>query len=179
MPACPTPYPTAGGDFTTTTGLEHLLETNACPRVHTDRDSTYRFVRSKDPQGLIAKKLLDCEVSHRHEATERAWNGYAFEFYLRTREFGCLHGLNQHLNSGAREFLDPCMNRTRGNITDAKGWGVDEEKLYRCPNRNCREFKTLAAILNHLESESCGITRFQTVQNSVDRMMRGGNLLTI
>lgn len=41
------------------------------------------------------------------------------------------------------------------------------EKIYHCPNtRGCnKEFVSLGALFNHLESEACGYMRFGGVQN--------------
>ncbi|KAJ3472816.1 hypothetical protein NLG97_g10698 [Lecanicillium saksenae] len=75
-----------------------------------------------------------------YEVTERSWNGVGYECYLCRRVFGSLHGLSQHLNSPAHQ-----------------------EAIYHCPNPNCRDFTSLAAIINHLESEACGFTRFEVV----------------
>ena len=42
------------------------------------------------------------------------------------------------------------------------------QEIYYCPNRNCpKEFVTLAGLFNHLESESCGYTRFESVNRNV------------
>ncbi|KAF4821373.1 hypothetical protein CGCSCA4_v008871 [Colletotrichum siamense] len=63
--------------------------------------------------------------------------------------YGKLNSLNQHLNSP-----------------------VHQQSLYHCPNRHCgREFTTLAATMNHLESESCGFMRFEAVQQNVGRIL--------
>lgn len=35
------------------------------------------------------------------------------------------------------------------------------------------DFKSLAGIINHLESESCGYTRFETVQNKIGELVSG------
>jgi hypothetical protein len=45
--------------------------------------------------------------------------------------------------------------------TVANGMYLDEEPLYRCPNKNCaaQSFKTLTSAINHLESEKCGAMR--------------------
>ena len=50
--------------------------------------------------------------------------------------------------------------------------------LYHCPNNRCAsEFKTLAAIINHLESETCGAMRFETVQRRIGDIVSGDRLL--
>ncbi len=131
----------------------------------------YRFVRSKDPSGIISKKLLEWDDAGTYEASPRTWNGSGYECYLCNRAFNSLNGLNQHLNSPARE-LSP--DRELG-MSDLHR--VDQQPLYHCPNRGCRDFKTLAGIINHLESESCGITRFAAVQRGVTNMIGGDRLL--
>jgi hypothetical protein len=53
---------------------------------------------------------------------------------------------------------------------------LDQQKLYHCPK--CRkEFVTLAAIINHFESESCGYTRFSNVQTGIRGLTDGSRLL--
>ena len=55
---------------------------------------------------------------------------------------------------------------------------ADQESLYHCPNRGCgKDFTTLAAIINHLESESCGFTRFGNVQRGINDMISGNRLI--
>lgn len=55
---------------------------------------------------------------------------------------------------------------------------VDQQSLYHCPNSRCeKEFKTLAAICNHLESESCKFARFQQVQSSFRDLISSDRLL--
>lgn len=40
------------------------------------------------------------------------------------------------------------------------------------------DFKTLAGVVNHLESESCGFMRFATVQNKMGNMLGSNRLST-
>ena len=80
-------------------------------------------------------------------ATERAWNGSAYECYLCHKEFVSLSALNTHLRSPAHG-----------------------EKLYRCPKQRhgCgREYSTLSAFVQHVENGSCGVRRFLTDLNQV------------
>lgn len=75
-------------------------------------------------------------------ATERSWNGYSYECCLCPRTFGSLQALNNHLKSPAHE-----------------------QNLYRCPGRGCgREYKLLSGLVQHVESESCGLMKFAAVQ---------------
>jgi len=90
--------------FTTATGVTHHLETGACPNAGgLNRDGLYRVVRSKDPQGLVSKKLIRWTGSCSYEASASSWNGNAYECYFCHRTFGRLPSLNQHLNSPTRK----------------------------------------------------------------------------
>ncbi|KAI1166141.1 hypothetical protein F5B18DRAFT_607421 [Nemania serpens] len=149
------PYCTS--PFTTAAGLAHHLETGSCPKAtRLGRDAVYNIVRSVDHDGLIAKKLIGWQGSTTYEATERAWNGDSYECYFCTREFNTLSSLNQHLQSP-----------------------VHQQKLYHCLNRGgCgKEFTTLAGVCNHLESESCGVMRFQTVQRHFQGILGGDRMI--
>ncbi|KAK0669899.1 hypothetical protein QBC41DRAFT_99369 [Cercophora samala] len=145
--------------FATATGLAHHLEGAACPNAPSiNRDEVYKLVRRVDPHGMISKKQIGWtgSATSRYEASDRAWNGYNWECYFCHRSFGKLESLNQHLNSPAHQ-----------------------QPLYHCPNHNCRlDFKTLAAIINHLESESCSFMRFEQVQKKIGGIVRGDRLLT-
>ena len=74
-------------------------------------------------------------------ATERAWNGAAYECYWCHHTFATLRALNAHLRSPAHA-----------------------EKIYRCPPRQSgcgAEFGTLSAFCQHMESGSCDVFRFK------------------
>lgn len=97
--------PFCNTDFSTATGLTHHLERGACPQAQgLSRDEMYRFIRRKDPDGLISKKLIGWHGTPSYEATSRAWNGFGYECYLCSRNFSTLAGLNQHLNSPVRKY---------------------------------------------------------------------------
>ncbi|KAI1401163.1 hypothetical protein F4819DRAFT_336613 [Hypoxylon fuscum] len=144
--------------FATATGVAHHLEGSHCSRASSlNRDVVYNIVRSKDPTGIISKKLIGWHGSSTYEATDQTWNGSAFECYFCHRTFSKLSGLNQHLTSP-----------------------IHQQALYHCPNRNAcgREFKSIAAIMNHLESESCAFTRFENVQKSFSDLISADRRLT-
>ncbi|PHH90137.1 hypothetical protein CDD83_4419 [Cordyceps sp. RAO-2017] len=143
--------------FAAAAGLTNHLETGACTHAaDLDRDAMYRFVRRKDPCGLLSKDLVGWDGSDEYRASDRAWNGAAYECYLCHREFALLAGLNQHLNSPRHQ-----------------------QPLYHCPNQNCcMDFRSLAAIINHLESEACGCTRFDTVQRKIGDLVTGDRMIT-
>lgn len=98
------------------------------------------WIRQNDPNHLITKKLLTYgdldEDQTAVAATNRSWNGYAFECYLCHRTFASLPSLNQHLRSPAHE-----------------------ENKYHCPKCG-KETITLSSLVNHLESGRCGQYRF-------------------
>lgn len=78
-------------------------------------------------------------------ATERSFNGTAYECILCHRTFRTLSALNAHLNSAAHA-----------------------DKIYRCPVQydGCNlEFKTLSGLMQHAGSGSCGIISFQQQVN--------------
>ncbi|THU91645.1 hypothetical protein K435DRAFT_759004 [Dendrothele bispora CBS 962.96] len=103
--------------------------------------------KSIDFPSLSAAREIGLGVPKRslttYSATELAFNGKAYECYLCHREFSALHALNSHLKSPAHD---------------------DDEFI--CPNFRCRKtFKVISALIRHIESESCGLTKFQTVEN--------------
>jgi len=89
-------------------------------------------------------------------ATDKAWNGAAYECYFCHLIFRSLTALNQHLQSPRHE-----------------------EKIYFCPKHDCRkEFTTLSGLCQHVESGSCGVLRFREVQAVMDSLVRGMKRLT-
>lgn len=99
--------------FTTATGVVHHLERGACPNTNNmNRNTLYKFVRAKDPHGVISKKLIGWHEESKYEATDRAWNGYGYKCYFCNRLFSQLSGLNQHLRSPVRKYNPrPCWHR--------------------------------------------------------------------
>lgn len=145
--------------YTSATGLCHHLEMGSCPGApRLNRDEIYKFVRSKDPGGIVSKKLLGWHGSPTYEATLHAWDGHGYRCYLCHRSFHQLQSLNQHLSSP-----------------------VHQQALYHCPNRyQCgKEFTSLAGVINHIESESCGFTRFDTVKRNIKDVVSGNKLIAM
>ncbi|KAH9437493.1 hypothetical protein MCOR02_001150 [Pyricularia oryzae] len=94
--------PLCGKAYTTATGIVYHLESGSCPNAQNlSRDEVFRLVRSRDPQGVISKKLIGWTGDVEYEATHHAWNGYGYECYLCHRVFHQIHSLSQHLNSPA------------------------------------------------------------------------------
>jgi len=145
--------------FTTATGVTHHLETGSCPQARSlNRDTILTEIRRRDPNHLITKKLLTFhETSSTITATSASFNhasGY-YECYLCHKGFRELKSLNNHVNSPAHK-----------------------EKVYHCPGRACgREFRALAPLFNHLESETCGAVRFDAVQRNVGGLLSGQRLI--
>ncbi|EKD19942.1 uncharacterized protein L3040_002379 [Drepanopeziza brunnea f. sp. 'multigermtubi'] len=149
--------------FTTASGVTIHLESGACTVSGLDRSKINRIVRQLDRNHVITKPMLTMSGYDRPDAvtraTERSWNGRHYECYLCAKQFGTLQGVNAHLASP-----------------------VHEQKIYRCPKGSCgREYKALSGLVQHVESEICGVMRFAQVQkqarsgiqNMVGRMIGG------
>ncbi|KAI0743128.1 hypothetical protein C8Q80DRAFT_1192899 [Daedaleopsis nitida] len=83
-------------------------------------------------------------------ATERAWNGRAYECYLCHKTFATLLALNAHLRSPAHA-----------------------DKMYHCPTAfgGCgTEFRTMSAFCQHMENAKCGAHRFRS---TIEDYVRG------
>jgi uncharacterized Zn-finger protein len=78
-----------------------------------------------------------------YSATELAFNGKAYECYLCHRLFKTLNGLNSHLASAAHD-----------------------SKEFQCPKMKCRKkFTIISALIRHIESEACGVAKFNVVED--------------
>ncbi|KAF2964691.1 hypothetical protein GQX73_g8876 [Xylaria multiplex] len=92
----------------TATGLTYHVESGSCPNAAgLTRETLYRFIRSKDPGGVMTKNLIDWPGSTQYEANWRSYNDErsGWECYICHRLFGNLPSLNQHLNSATRGFV--------------------------------------------------------------------------
>ncbi|KAJ5369783.1 uncharacterized protein N7496_005875 [Penicillium cataractarum] len=147
------PCPFCQTTFVTASGMFNHLESGACPKAPTlNRDTILRMVRRSEPQGLITKKMIEDpkQTQVQYQATSRAFNGIYWECYICHKFFNTIHSLNKHLNSP-----------------------VHQQKVYHCPNKKTcgKEFVTLAGLFNHLESESCGMMRFEGVQKVQEELI--------
>lgn len=142
--------------FTTPSGLSHHLESASCPKASSlNRETIHRMIRERDPKGTITMRQIGWhpELNSTYHATDLAFNGTYWECYMCHGEFRTKGSLNQHLNSPAHKQL-----------------------LYHCPNytNQCgRQFPSLGALFNHLESESCAFMRFEKVQSHVENVLAG------
>ncbi|KAF8554350.1 hypothetical protein OG21DRAFT_1099906 [Imleria badia] len=111
------------------------LESGACPSG-ADRRMIDRWVRVNDPEP-------------QYIATERSWNGSAYECILCHNTFRTLDDLNRHLASPKHQG-----------------------KIYHCPLSTClTRFNTLSGLCQHVESESCGVLRFRAARDGMEYLL--------
>ncbi|KAK7470472.1 hypothetical protein VKT23_001898 [Stygiomarasmius scandens] len=80
--------------------------------------------------------------------TQLAFNGKAYECYLCHRQCRTLRGLNDHLNSPAHD-----------------------DDQFQCPHGKCgKQFTVISALIRHIESESCGLAKFRTVEKYTNQL---------
>ena len=126
------------------------LEAGACVSG-ANRDMVNRWVKQQDRHGVITdpSRLITNGDDTRWIATERSWNGYAYECVLCHSTFRTLDALNRHLASPRHQ-----------------------ERMYRCPLSTClMRFNTLSGLCQHVESERCGILRFRSAREGMDRLL--------
>ncbi|KAM0278704.1 hypothetical protein ACHAQH_004997 [Verticillium albo-atrum] len=151
------PCPFCQKGFAVATGVAHHLESGACPKAPLDRDQVFRAIARYDQNGQFTKKLINYHGAVTYEASDMAYNHHvdAWECYLCHKVFRTKTSLNQHLRSPTHQ-----------------------QALYHCPSLRCRkDFATVAALFNHLESEACGAMRFEEVQEQARVMMNPNRLL--
>ena len=101
------------------------------------------------PQSYVSRPLI-----MQSYATERSYNGWAYECILCRKEFQTLARLNQHLDSPAHD-----------------------DQIYQCPTRygGCGvDFKVLSALMQHCESGACNIHQYQAQVDSALDMITAG-----
>ncbi|KXH25371.1 hypothetical protein CSAL01_12021 [Colletotrichum salicis] len=117
-----------------------------------------QVVKRRDPNGVLAKRLLEWTVQGSLEATAKSWDPVTetFNCSLCSGRFANLAS-NQHLKSPKHQ-----------------------QNLYHCPKPGCRgEFSTLAAVTSHLESESCNFMTFEAVQETAARIFNPGRMISL
>ena len=131
------------------------------------RDQLNRLVVRRDTPNYITirERLIDGPLDGRYEpppptdtwATERSWNGEAYECFLCGGTFETLARLNKHLQSPPHA-----------------------QKIYRCPKSDCRtEFATLSGLYQHVEGGTCGVRVFRQVRDVMGSLTREFNTLTV
>jgi hypothetical protein len=130
------------------------LESGACTSG-LNRKEINAAIQSLDRNNIITRPMLTMPGYDSFEtiATDRAWNGRGYQCYLCSKVFNQLNDLNKHLKSPAHE-----------------------QNLYHCPKQSCgRQYKSLSGLVQHVESESCGVMRFTQVQqhgrNGIENMV--------
>jgi hypothetical protein len=149
--------------FISVAALTLHFESGTCRSGMTHEELDRRVVRADRNHDITNPDRLICGPEGYEPptttswATERSFNGKVYECFVCHSTFTTLTGLNQHLQSP-----------------------VHREKIYRCPKEDCRiEFKTLSALCQHVEGGSCGVRVFRQVQDVMDRLTRGFNMLTV
>ncbi|OSX58594.1 hypothetical protein POSPLADRAFT_1152612 [Postia placenta MAD-698-R-SB12] len=141
--------------FVSVSALALHLESGTCPSRLT-RAQINRLVARYDTNNVITDPARLIQGPNGYStlqrtvtawATERSWNGSAYECFLCHKMYTTLAVLNQHLASPAHD-----------------------DKIYRCPRAysGCGEtFRALSALCQHVESEQCGIRRFNHSMRNV------------
>jgi hypothetical protein len=146
-----------GAQFISQSALLLHLEEGGCKSGAT-RHALNCLVAERDTNHFITNPNRMITGPTQTWATNRAWNGDAFECYLCHKEYQTLVRLNQHLASPTHE-----------------------QPIYHCPKlgHGCKsQFKALSALCQHIESGSCGVMRFKIVQDSINNLTRGVNRIT-
>ncbi|EIW87169.1 hypothetical protein CONPUDRAFT_96469 [Coniophora puteana RWD-64-598 SS2] len=153
----PCPFNGCGQAFVSKSALVSHLENGGC-RSGVNRRMVDNYVRQLDRDNIITTRLLtDGDSTTTFIATNRSWNGRAYQCYFCHAPFRTLVDLNKHLASPRHQA-----------------------RSYRCPMSSCgAHFNTLSGLCQHIESETCGVHRFQVVQNTMDSVYNGMRRLTM
>lgn len=143
-----------GRAFVSVSALILHAESGTCPSGVT-RAQVDSLVVRLDRQNIITNPARmirgpDGTVPEepKYWATDRSWNGRAYECFLCKTEFKTLPALDSHLKSP--------RHRAR---------------IYHCPQAGCgMEFRVLSALSQHVESDSCGVRANRQVQDIMDRL---------
>ena len=147
-----------GRTFVKPSDLVQHFEAGTCPSGMTRARLNQEVVR-RDGNNIITNpnRLITGPGGSRtvptesYLATERSWNGYAYECLLCSRDFSSLHALNQHLQSPAHAA-----------------------KIFRCPNSQCMlQYSALSALVQHVERDRCGIRQNPQVRGMLDEVVPG------
>ncbi|KAF9260837.1 hypothetical protein L218DRAFT_871531 [Marasmius fiardii PR-910] len=152
------PFSPCNMTFVSRSALLLHLEGGRCPS-RVDRDTVNRVVQLLDKNNVITdpRLITGPDQNAKFSATEKSWNGYAYECYICHSTYRTLPALNQHLASPRHEA-----------------------KVYFCPLSSCHvRFTTLSALCQHIESQRCGVAKFKAVQNALDGLVGGMKLLAM
>ncbi|KAK1722919.1 uncharacterized protein BDZ83DRAFT_721024 [Colletotrichum acutatum] len=131
----------------------------ACEKAPLTRLGVLQAAKQRDPNGVLTKRLQEWAVEVTLEATVESWDPV-------TKTFNC------SLCSGrfaSRESLNQLLKSPK-----------HQQSPYHCPKHGCpREFSTLAAVTEHLQSESCDFMAFEAVQEIAARIFDPGRMITL
>lgn len=153
-----------GASFVSRSALVLHLENGGCSSGMT-RSQVDKYVRQFDTNNIITdpSRLLTGGSSSSSSqeitliATERSWNGSAYQCVLCYHPFRTLHALNQHLASPKHK-----------------------DKVYICRGAECGlRFNALSGLVQHVESDKCGVGRLRFVQNTMDSVLGQMGRLTM
>lgn len=143
-----------GSSFVSRSALVLHLENGAC-KSGMNRASVDRYVREHDRHNIITdpSRMIAGPSGIAENvtliATERSWNGSAWECCLCYSTYRTHKALNQHLASPRHK-----------------------DKIYICRGHECnKRFPSLSGLVQHIESNKCGVARFKSVQNAMDSML--------
>ncbi|KAG2107898.1 uncharacterized protein F5147DRAFT_695632 [Suillus discolor] len=151
-------------DFATPTSLDQANLDFECPlcskrfqipssiALHIQSGACHNISLAQVTAAVHALKIVPTTSVSRHieggstrvasyYVTERAFNGTAYECYLCHLTFRTLGALNSHINSPVHD--------------------ADEFKCPKCE----RKYKFVSGLMQHIESEACGIARFEVVED--------------
>jgi len=143
--ACDLPCPLCSKTFKIPSAIALHIESGACHNISRHQVTAAVHSLGIVPTISITRRLHGSSSAARttitYAASEMAFNGSAYECYLCHRTFSSLMSLNAHLNSPAHDA-----------------------KEFKCPS--CRkEFKLISGLIQHIETETCGVARFQQVED--------------
>ncbi|KAF4612362.1 hypothetical protein D9613_004354 [Agrocybe pediades] len=149
-----------GGAFVSRSAMVLHLESGSCSSGVT-RQMIDRYIRQKDTNNIITDPSRMIGGSSQQDVTyiasERSWNGHGYQCCLCQHEFRSLRALNSHLASPKHQ-----------------------DKVYICRGPNCNlRFSVVSALVQHIESEKCGVLRFKSVQSAMDSMLGSMARLTM
>ncbi|KAF9025404.1 hypothetical protein BDZ89DRAFT_1102270 [Hymenopellis radicata] len=139
--------------FKAPSSIAHHIEKGGCNSQITRHHVTAAIHALKiHPTISIARRIkgssptaVNVTTTYSYSATELALNRRTgeYECYICRHGFGTLVSLNTHLASAAHDA-----------------------KQFKCPHKTCRrKFTLISALIQHIESEACGLAKFRTVED--------------
>ncbi|KAH6910624.1 hypothetical protein BKA70DRAFT_89249 [Coprinopsis sp. MPI-PUGE-AT-0042] len=138
------------GMFKSPSGVAHHLESNTHPEIHRHTVTAVAQTLGIVPEISLNKRdALDASTITPlaiYDATEDSFDGQHFQCHICPKKFSTLAALHAHLNSPAHD---------------------DNE--FKCPKEGCnRKFILISALVQHIESKTCGLTNMIEIQQWFD-----------